>query len=252
MNLLKGDTNYQRYMIVCRSRVGSNLLVSLLNSHPDAVCYAEIFGDITSGIGGSFQGSTAPAIALREQQPVDYVEQYIYRKYPKGIKAAGFKIFYYHARTDQWEKVWDYFKSIPDLKIIHLKRDNQLKVHLSRKIAAKTNKWMANGAQTAVEDKAVELVKEDCIKDFETTENWQAWVHEFFADHPILDVQYNDLVKDRQATMNKITDFIGLNRATLKSEVRKQNKEHLSDLITNYTTLKKEFEGTRWAGYFEE
>ena len=41
---LWGDQDYKPFIILSRSRTGSNLLVSLLNSHPQIFCEGEIFG----------------------------------------------------------------------------------------------------------------------------------------------------------------------------------------------------------------
>ncbi len=45
---LHGHNEYIRFIILGRSRVGSNLLRGLLNSHPHIVTYGEVFKDCSS------------------------------------------------------------------------------------------------------------------------------------------------------------------------------------------------------------
>lgn len=40
---LPKSKSYSRFVIVCNGRTGSNMLVSYLNSHPEILCFNEVF-----------------------------------------------------------------------------------------------------------------------------------------------------------------------------------------------------------------
>ena len=103
-----GNNQYRRFIVLSRSRTGSNLLISLLNSHPHIYTEREIFGKLSG------------------------------RNY---VKAKGFKIFYYHPLDDDSCSIWDELQSLDDLYVIHLKRRNILRTLLSRKTAGIQDVW---------------------------------------------------------------------------------------------------------------
>ena len=129
--LQKANNDYQKFIILARSRVGSNLLISYLNSHPNIHALGEMFGN----------NHNEANINFRKENPLKFLNEFCFRSYAKGIKAVGFKIFYYHPVNGESRAIWDDLKNMKDLKIIHLKRENILRTHLSRAIAGQTDKW---------------------------------------------------------------------------------------------------------------
>src|SRR5699024_1614793 len=123
-NLLSvfGDKDYKRFIVLTRSRSGSNWLISLINSHPHLKSDGEIFHDLN---GRSYQHILAKTFS----------------KQPSFIKAKGFKIFYYHPLEDDTAGVWDALKSQDDLHVNQLRRENILKTLISRKNAGITKVW---------------------------------------------------------------------------------------------------------------
>ena len=120
-----GQREYAPFVIVGRSRVGSNLLRGLLNGHPAVVAYGEIFRDVRNmdwDHTGYFQ-SPAAANGL-QQDPVRFIDAQVFGRYPRNTGAVGFKLFYYHARDGRAQGVWDYLVQRRDLRVLHLKRRN--------------------------------------------------------------------------------------------------------------------------------
>lgn len=242
--ILKGHLDYTKFIVLCRSRVGSNLLLSYLNSHPNIVAHNELFG---TAIGEEAKQKIA-------ENSIAYVKDVAFGVYDKKIRAAGFKIFYYHAREDNTKQVWEYLQSNKDLRIIHLKRENLLRSYLSKKIATKTKKWEQVGKINSIDigKKTVNLTKEECLKVFETTKTWELEGSHFFAEHGICEVSYERLVKNRDAVLSEIQKFLGVDKFELSAYLTKQNPEPLSALIKDYDELKAEFEGSEWEYLFEE
>ncbi|MGB9498505.1 MAG: hypothetical protein ACKVE4_01885 [Dissulfuribacterales bacterium] len=66
-----GHTNFRRFIVLSRSRTGSNLLISFLNSHPkyyeDLVAHLEdTFGNVTDFLDLEYEG---PKTTLKKQNP---------------------------------------------------------------------------------------------------------------------------------------------------------------------------------------
>src|SRR5215470_17880833 len=72
-----GHDHFTKFIVLSRSRTGSNLLQSLLSSHPEIVTENEILQ------------------RLDGRNPRDIVAR-AYARQPYFVKAKGFKVFYYH------------------------------------------------------------------------------------------------------------------------------------------------------------
>ncbi len=243
-HLLKGNEQYQKFIVLGRSRVGSNLLISYLNSHPNIFGLGEMFGN----------NHSQKVIDYRKQNPMQYLNDFCYRKYPENIKAVGFKIFYYHPVKDESREVWQKMQEDKSIKVLHIKRENILRTHLSWAIAGKTDKWTITSSShlPSTDSKLIELSPDECINAFEKTKKWEAEFDEFFNEHQMLQVSYENLLSDTQNELEKVQMFFDLPLHKLTTALKKQNPEPLSNLISNYAFLKKHFANTQWAVFFED
>lgn len=235
---LLGYFGYKKFIVLTRSRTGSNMLVSMLNSHPSICAKGEIFVQLKG-------------------RSVEEVLSSVYSKYPRSIKAVGFKIFYYHPVDDQKSNlVWNELMKIEDLYVIHLKRKNILRSELSREIARATNVWKnkseRNDKEIQIEDKQVYLKKEELCKRFEETREWELSYEAMFEGKTMMDIYYEDLIDSPQSEFQKITDFLNLGFFLPTTSLKKQNPEKFSDLIVDYESLKRDFTDTEWSSFFED
>jgi LPS sulfotransferase NodH len=175
----------------------------------------------------------------------------IFRTYPKKMKAVGFKVFYYHAQNDNWRSVWTYLQAQRDLKILHLKRKNVLKTHLSRKRAGSSGKWINLTGEKEMM-KPIILDYEECLEDFTRTRGWEKEYDVIFENHEILNVYYENLQSDNYGELCRIQGFLGVKKEELKAMTHQQTNQPLSQAIANYYELKKQFKDTAWAESFEE
>ena len=76
-----GSENYAPFLVISRSRTGSTLLMTSLNSHSNIICRGERLNFLR-------RNETS-----RKRNPVAVIKN-IYGKQPTYIKAAGFKLFY--------------------------------------------------------------------------------------------------------------------------------------------------------------
>lgn len=229
-NALFGGRHYTKFIIITRSRTGSNFLVSLLNAHPQVEAGGELFAQL--------KGRTTQQVWSSS-----------FDKKSKKVQCAGFKIFYYHPLDSDSKAVWDKIKNDRSIRIIHLKRSNILETLVSRKIAVKTDVWLQSGnvSTPSIEERKVTLTPEECLKEFESTRANEHQIDEQYQQHQLMELKYEELVADTPAALSQVFQFLGVKPVTVSSSLRKQNKESLSELMTNYTEIKEALNGTEWA-----
>jgi DNA invertase Pin-like site-specific DNA recombinase len=135
-------SNVARFMILSGARTGSTVLAQALNSGPDIVCFRELFNLKRNEIDYSVDGydeENAEDLALRERDPVRFLQERIFCRHPDKVGAVGFKFHYVHfwAYPDLWEALTE----DTDLRVLHLRRRNLLRMLLSTKIAKSTGVW---------------------------------------------------------------------------------------------------------------
>jgi LPS sulfotransferase NodH len=186
-----------------------------------------------------------------QRDPVRYLESRIFIGQPAQVDAVGFKIFYYHARSAAWQPIWSYLVEQRDLHVIHVKRANILRTHLSRKRAALTQKWMDMDGQPAATAQ-IPLDYAECLHDFEQTRRWEQEYDELFTHHPKLDVVYEELAADLPAMVDRVQAFLGLPRIPLTPKTHRQSRQPLAESVANFADLRARFAGTSWSHFFDE
>lgn len=252
LEMFTGHRNYTRFIILGRSRSGSNLLRGLLNTHGQVVAFGELFQTESSIEWGlSDYPQTPQLLNLFREQPVRFLQTQVFRKFPKRIQAVGFKLFYYHARTPAWSPVWDFLAGQPDIKVLHIRRGNLLRVHLSRKRAMLTDRWVnTSGAVEPLIPLALDY--DECLADFVQTRRWESEAEGFWSTHPILNITFETLAQDYAPEMARVHDFLGIEHLAPAPATYRQSNHPLSVAITNYHALKERFAGSEWHTLFEE
>jgi len=252
IELMPGHKNYTKFIILGRSRTGSNFLRGLLRDHPQIVSSGEI---LRSEADIDWDSNQYPlnekVLSLYRSDPVRFLDEIVFKKFPKSIKAVGFKLFYYHAQTAPFQKIWDVLKEDTTVHILHIKRKNILKTHLSRAQANQSGSWVnITGKKEA--HQPIELDPQACLKDFEQTRQWENDFDRFFKDHPMKEITYETLSKNYPDIIQEIQGFLGLNSMPVTPQTYKQSSLPLSASIKNFDTLQAYFSNTPWADFFEE
>lgn len=252
LGLVDGHTDYTRFIILARSRTGSNFLRGMLNAHPQVLTYGEIFRN-NDQVDFAVDGYTAGprVVALYQRDPLRFLAEHVYHRRPRSLQAVGFKLFYYHAQAEPWRQVWDHLQAMPGLKIIHLKRRNMLHTHLSRARAERSNRWV-NTSGELEETGPIVLDYAECLADFERTRQWEADADRFFAGRELVELFYEDLAADTEAHMARLQAVLGVEPMALAPQTHQQRKQPLSAAIANYGELQARFAGSPWEGFFDE
>ncbi len=251
--ILPGECCYARHIILARSRVGSNLLNSLLNTHPAIVSYGEIFrNDYSIGWDRGGMPSGSGMVRLMNNEPVGFLEKKVFRTFPPKTRAVGFKLFYYHAQDEKRKVLWDYLIADRDLQVIHLRRKNMLKTLVSLKRAWITDKWV----RVSLPEKksvTVRLDAEECINFFEQNRQWEQEARENFSSHHFMEVVYEEMVRDKPAVARELHEFLGVPSVQITKPVfKKQNRHNLRDSIENYDEIAEALSGTEWSSFLDE
>jgi hypothetical protein len=264
-----------------------------LNSHPAVVCFREIFNLDPDYIDYDVDGwdpTSTDDLALRQRDLSAFLKQRIFGQHDEGVQAVGFKFHYEHFWFD--ESLIPALTGDDGLKVIHLKRVNQLRMLVSLKIVEQTGEWLrhdegklkrqtlarkltpANVARAVTqpvesvrrirkflapaqpppvaEKQALTISREECEQFFFRANHQITHFGGLFAEHPTVELTYEDLVQDPAGQLGRVQAFLGVPAADLSWTLRKQNPEPLRELVTNYDDLKAAFEGTQRAGFFDE
>jgi LPS sulfotransferase NodH len=253
VGLLPAHTGYTRFLILASARTGSTLLARSLNRHSQIVAYGEILRD--KGFFPARFVEFGRSQGLYQIDPVAFLERKVYRKYPQDVAAVGFKIFYGHAPRDTaWgQAVWKTLTEQKTIKVLHLKRRNLLRAHLSRQQAAETREWIHYSAGRS--NHAVTLSYSDTLAHFTRTRQQEMEYAALFAGHPVIDVYYEDLAAVFENEMARLQAFLGVGGAShevIRPPTHKRPSQRLSDQVANYQELKTQFQDSPWAEFFEE
>jgi LPS sulfotransferase NodH len=243
-------THPRRFIILASQRTGSNLLRSLLGSHPAVVAYGEIYLRDHSWFESELGPKDCPElVAERDADPIAFAEKYVFRSHDASIKAVGFKLFYQHAKEYD-HALWRWLDQMPDLMVIHLRRQNLLKQFVSAEVAKATNVWRSNytkEARMSHDEVALELDLQECERFMRSTRDAAEAACERLSHRQRLDLNYEDMTSSIDASMHRTLEFLNLEPRPLESQLRKQINRPLQQLVKNYDALCTALAGSEWA-----
>ena len=274
---------YVRFVLLSGARTGSTLLARALNSHPQARCFGELFNyTIKGGIDYIVEGykkSDPEGLALRERDPVAFLRTFIFGRHDASVRAVGLKYHYLHFVG--FPGSLDALIAAEDVRVLHLKRRNLVRMYVSLEMAYETGVWQRQRPATrpstaklgwalrhpiaaarrlrerAGPAEAAALrprltIDEEKLRDF-LRENEASIAHydNLFARHPRQDIFFEDIEADPQRAFDAALAFLDLPPAELAIALERQNPQPLAELIENYDELRGRFAGSEHAWMFE-
>lgn len=200
------------------------------------------------------QSSTDPfeqetILQLRNDDPLAFLDRFIFDATASNIRAVGFKCFYEHAAEKNWRCVWDYIRE-KRLKVIHLRRADVLRSLVSMKIAQRTSRWTSRDG--VAPDVQISLHFGECVDYFEKIPRYWAQFTDYFANNDTYTLEYEDLCNKTELEMRQIQQFLKVPLGKLQSSLQKQNPLPVWRYLSNYADLKKDFKGSKWERYFQQ
>jgi len=253
------------FVILADNRTGSTWLQSLLNDHPEIFCGSELFG---SGIDPPWGKEIDDKILdLRENSRYIQILKAFYAAdsaldISPAVTYMGFKFFYNHQPLKNFNglddsspghKFLSYLINLKDLKIIHLQRRNLLKCYTSLVLAKKERDWFSS------EDLKNKITK---VKiDFEDFKYFVkkriraiSLYKTFFKGCDMISIYYEDLVSNQLAQLNRLLQFLGVSvrPLSLSFPSYQMHPEHISNYISNYSSLKECCNNTNLREFFND
>ncbi|MDQ6797224.1 MAG: Stf0 sulfotransferase family protein [Actinomycetota bacterium] len=229
----------KRFVLFGTGRVGSELLMDLLNAHPDIVCDGEILTDDT----------------LRH--PGHLMEWRAVRARARGAKAYGFKLLTSQLRRAT--SISDPHAFLARLAargdvIVLMERRNLLSVGVSF-IQAETIGWHHRTDSDPPAGQQIEVDPIDAVHGVYALEEATAWNESVVEGIAHLRVVYEDDLEDparQQSTVDTIVNALGLPSAPVSTELVRVVPRALRDRIANYDEVADVLSRTRYARYLDQ
>jgi len=227
-----------RFLVLCTSRTGSELLVSLLNAHPEVVCDSEI-------------------LAHEVLFPRRFIEGRAVRARRDGARAYGFKLQINQLHDVQ--RLGDPREYLAGLhtrgaKIYRLRRHNLLKQVLSFARAKWSVTHIARGETHPLPDK-VTADPASLIAGLVHTESLERTADDLLLGIPHTTLFYEDDLADRpsqQRTVSRIFDELGVSAFETEPVLLATSPRRLRDALANYELIASVVGQTRFAKYLDE
>ena len=229
-----------RAIILTTQRTGSTFLVGCLQSHPDVNCITELLVGAQLEPPAMFRSSRTLTKASRFIMGGGWFPtRAIRRFYAASDKPVSiFKLMYNQASN---RPTLNYLTRDRDIHVLHLRRHNLLKMHVSQLLMP--TKRNAIWEPHTTEPLPPVTTRVDPSAALEQMRKAQARYRDFedlFADHRRLPLVYEDLIENQQLRPSegrRICDFFGIGYRPMQSSLIKLNPESLRDMVTNYDEL---------------
>jgi LPS sulfotransferase NodH len=219
-----------RFVIVTSGRTGSELLVSLLSSHPKIVCEGEIMS----------LPRAAPSAALLQRS---------LRARRRG-QAYGFKLLPDHARLQQRADPAGYIRGLHDkgFRIVHLERRDWLNQAVSVLRALSSQFHFRRGDRAVVAPLRVDPIA--VLSVLWMIEDRVRFLRSAVANLPTLELVYEDDLEteERQArTVVRVCEYLGLAPAPAETELVKLTPRSAIEQLENFDEVAALLGATRFA-----
>lgn len=229
-----------RFVIAAHPRTASTLAIRSILEHPQAAGVYEPFNQQPKS------RANVPLWGNRKwidhEDPVAFAKSYLFRAPANsGVTAQGFKIFRQHcARTELQKTLWSYLQSENGIRVILMRRQNLAKAYISHCRALKADAWNISSNSLTPEgyNTPFNVDIEDCRRFIANQLESIAALQSIFADHPKVEISYEEITGDYDASIARIWAFLELSPILLDQPVRKVSRKPLPDVVLNYDELK--------------
>jgi LPS sulfotransferase NodH len=226
-----------RAVILTTQRTGSTFLVECLDSHPQVECASEILIGAADRPAPEYRGrfkQVAKVVRMFKSgawRPGHRMEQF----YADGSAPVRvFKVMYNQLANPFASR---YLQQNEDIRILHLRRHNLLKVHVSKLLMPKRARVQAFEPTSAVQ---IHVDPAEAIASMQAARALYSRYDQLFARHPRLPLAYEELIDGNQlqaGTAARVCDFLGIEQHAMSSRLVKLNPESLREMVTNYDEL---------------
>jgi LPS sulfotransferase NodH len=230
------------FVILCVGRVGSEHLVSLLDSHPDITCFSELFAPAWAV---EYQGGTLSVPHFAEtahEHPLGYWQELTkgLATPVNGLKLPGSSI---DAHPDAAELIAN-----PEVRIIRLTRRNRLAQYVSVYLALDSGVW--HSTQGGYGKDKIRVNVRDCLAGLDQIAQQEAALDELARGRNVFELAYEELVRGQR--MDELQAFLGVRPRKLASRYERLRARPISEVIENLDELTAALAGTPYAADLSE
>jgi LPS sulfotransferase NodH len=241
-------------LVLGAERTGSNLLVSMLATHPSLHFANELFNPrlIEADIlpWSSANHVSQSLLALRHADPNGLFAHLLHEGHDAQATYAGFKLLYNHGLVD--DRVVDMLVAQKQMPIVHLLRRQRLQRFASLERAIASDKWSAQGNEKLAPATPVVIPLRAMVTDFVQTTQFEQRFRATFQQHQILELDYQDFSEDLPAATQRLGAWLDIDLGTLQPQTKKTGTRLLSQSIANIDEVRAALAGTRWRDLTEE
>jgi len=229
------------FAILCVGRVGSEHLVSLLDSHSAITCLGELFAP-ARGAGPRRAGATVPRFFESEHDdPWAYWSEVTtsFRGQIVGLKLPQSSL---NAHPRSAELIGP-----TAVDMIRLRRRNRVAQYVSVVLAADSGVWQSTDG--SYRHRPVRIDPKRCIKALERIARGEARLDRLAAGHRVFDQTYEELALGHGVT--EIQDSLGVEHQPLTSPYEQLRTIPLTEVVENYDELAGALANTPFAADLE-
>jgi len=227
------------FAILCVGRVGSEHLVSLLDSHPDVTCFSELFAPEWAAPWRRGTLDVSPFAETQHESPMSYWNELTEGLDTPiiGLKLPGSSI---KAHPDAVELIAD-----PEVEIIRLSRRNRLAQYVSVWLAMESGVW--HSTQGAYGTRKIKVDVDECLSGLDHIATQEAELDDFTRGHRVFELSYEELTAGER--IGELQSFLGAEPRELTSRYERLRERPLDEVIENYDELVTVLAGTPHATY---
>ncbi|MEX3960374.1 MULTISPECIES: sulfotransferase [Trinickia] len=237
----------QPFVILAMPRTGTHYLEELLNEHPNVSSN----GELLNRYDANWADSDRLVRSDQELLKLAY-QHYPPRAGKTNVAHVGCKINepQFHDRPGFFDELTRW----PGLKVILVVRENTLESLRSLKQARQSGQWLKFGSDSdSALPPRVRLTVEDCETYFKAADDFHARVARTFASTNMLAIDYESLLEEPCACLEKIWKFLGAAAHPFSGGtiLQRQEGRSLDQTLENFHELKRHFAGGQYARFFE-
>jgi len=233
-----------KFVIFSQGRTGSTLLVDLLNNHPDIQCDDEILNVQLSG------KRIFPILFVKAKANLNKKKVYGFKVKIYQLNNLNLMKSHPDQNKDPKKFLINLYKS--GWKIIYLTRKNILRQVISSHIAEKRGSYHHRTTEGKLALPKMYIDPKEILIQIKNREGYKDFEEEILKHIPHLKIIYEeDLLVNKQKTLNKIFVYLGLDSYPVKSNLVRTSKKNLKDYIINYKELVKSISKTQYRYFLE-
>lgn len=213
-----------RFAILFPGRTGSSHLVSCLSSHPAVLAEGEAL------------------VRRTPEEQRDWIAGLYDTPRAAPVTCVGFKT----KPKDAWDlEAFGQMLRARQVRIISMRRQNLVKLAVSalnaKRMHAETGRWNQRAGAPRLGPLRVEPAQLEAA--IESAANAQATVASFVASLalPTLELDYEGLLADERATLDRVSSFLEIERRPMTSAVEKSTEDDLRQALAEFDALAAHF-----------